>query len=137
LFFGLFIFACGAVTGTCFAPSPDPATPALTPPYSEPSPIRVPQGMRERLIRRLELTPEQAERVDAILREHFDAVASVNRDMENRLQPIRRELERKMSEALTPDQIEKWRELRNRQRPGPDGRNRPPPESRRNNRAGE
>lgn len=106
---GVFIFACGAVTGACLM-SP------RHPPRRGPPPRDLPENARMRLKRHLDLSAEQDQKVDAIMREHFAAMQSVYKEMESRLQPEREALEKKLGEVLTPEQMAQWRALQERQR---------------------
>lgn len=80
-----------------------------------------------RLERELDLTPEQRERIEALVKETQGRTRQAWQDLQPRLRDEFRRLREDIRAVLTPEQRGQFEELLRRPRPGPGGEPRPRP----------
>lgn len=80
------------------------------------SPMPPPQVMIEHLEAKLHLTPEQKEKIDAILEESRKRSDEIRRDIRPRLERQIEETHERIAAVLTPEQREKFQELQSEMR---------------------
>ena len=89
-------------------------------------------GMRERLVRELDLTPEQQRRVDSIMARQTEDFRRLREAMRPRFDSLLLDAQARLDSVLTPAQREKLQALRAREVFGPrdnfGGRDRRPPQ---------
>jgi Spy/CpxP family protein refolding chaperone len=66
---------------------------------------------RARLVRELELTPEQEARIDVILDEQQDRIRELMKETRPRTREILKETRARVEEVLTPEQHARWEAL--------------------------
>jgi len=71
-------------------------------------PEKTPEAIMERLRSKLDLTDEQARRVEEILREHQKSLHAIRREVHPRFMAEFDKLRNEVSEVLTPEQAKKW-----------------------------
>lgn len=119
------IFGTGVVTGGLLVQHTrivKPPRAVHTPPTQRPTALGTPSGMRLELLRRmqreLDLTAEQRERIDRILKESQDQIRKITAPV---APEIRQELQRTLESfrgVLTPEQRQRFEELiKQQQRP--------------------
>lgn len=72
------------------------------------------ERMQERLKRKLELTPEQAQVVDPILRQTSERLQVIRAETGQRVSETMQQAQREMAPHLTPAQIEKLERMKKR-----------------------
>jgi len=92
-------------------------------------PERLPAEVTARLRRKLNLTDEQAKRVEEILRKRQEHMREIFREIGPRIRAERDSIRAEVAEVLTPEQAEKWNQyyedmrrrwtIEGRTRPGP------------------
>lgn len=126
-FFGLIILIAGLTTGAAATllamhwAGPEPVVPAE----------RAPEMMLERIVPRLRLSPEQADRVEPILRKHMDRLDEIREQGRTQIAKELEAMDTDMALVLSPDQQRLWRDLMrglpSQFRRGPGGRSGPGP----------
>jgi Spy/CpxP family protein refolding chaperone len=115
----LVIFAAGVVTGglTVNLRRP-PAVPRWAAPGAEPSRPWLTQRLAgqqgelfRRMERQLELTPDQRQRIEAIVKESQERVRALAEDLAPRTREELRRMREKIREELTPEQRRKFERL--------------------------
>ena len=81
--------------------------------------LRRGEGMRERLARELELTPEQRVRVDSIMAEQMSDFRRLREAMQPRFDSVLARAQARLDSVLTPVQRQKLGALRSREVFGP------------------
>ena len=131
----LVIFIAGLVTGAIgvqrlLKPSgPQPRSEIV-------HPWMLRDGFRVELERRLQLTPEQSERIERITREGQERVREISSLVTPEIQAELKAVREEIRETLTPEQRAKFEEMLRTRRPRPlqierpsgEGPSRPPPE---------
>jgi len=83
-----------------------------------------PEDRFEQLSKRLQLNSDQKTKVQQILGETRDQLRAVRKDSEPRVNDIRQQTDQRLQQVLTPDQWQRFQQMRNemRARRGRDGR---------------
>ena len=83
-----------------------------------------PEDRFEQLSKRLQLNADQKARVQQILSATRDQLRAVRKDSEPRVNDIRQQTDQRLQQVLTPDQWQRFQQMRNemRARRGRDGR---------------
>jgi Spy/CpxP family protein refolding chaperone len=83
-----------------------------------------PEDRFEQLSKRLQLNADQKARVQQILSDTRDQLRAVHKDSEPRVNDIRQQTDQRLQQVLTPDQWQRFQQMRNeiRARRGRDGR---------------
>ncbi|HYR75069.1 MAG TPA: periplasmic heavy metal sensor [Pyrinomonadaceae bacterium] len=83
-----------------------------------------PEDRFEQLSKRLELNSEQKTKVQQILGDTREQLRAVRKDSEPRVNDIRQQTDQRLQQVLTPDQWQRFQQMRNemRARRGRDGR---------------
>jgi len=81
--------------------------------------MRRSEGMREQFTRELELTPEQQQRVDAVMRQQTEDFRRLREQMQPRFDSLLVEAQARIDTVLTPSQRDKLKMLRAREAFGP------------------
>ena len=81
--------------------------------------MRRSDGMREQFARELDLTPEQQERVDAVMRQQTEDFRRLREQMRPRFDSLLVQAQTRIDSVLTPSQREKLKVLRAREAFGP------------------
>ena len=87
-------------------------------------------NFRAELERRLQLTPEQSERIERITREGQERVREISSLVTPEIQAELKAVREEIRETLTPEQRAKFEEMLRMRRPGPLSIERPPGERR-------
>ena len=105
----------------------DTNTPPSTPPAGAPPAGRPPGGGFERMVEQLNLTADQKPKVQAIMDTQMQKMRDLRQDTsltaedrKAKMKTIREDIATQMKAVLTPEQFQKWQDMRNR-------RNGPPP----------
>jgi len=69
---------------------------------------RSPEIIATRMQRRLELTDEQTEKVEALLHKHFEGIQAVHKDARKKIEAEHKQLRAGMKKVLTAEQFERW-----------------------------
>lgn len=85
-------------------------------------------GMRDRLQQELDLTPEQAKRIDAITDQQMADFRTLRQEMQPRFESLLTRTQKQLDSVLTPEQREKLKTLRERDLLGAPGGFGPPRE---------
>jgi len=83
-----------------------------------------PEDRFEQLSKRLELNSDQKTKVQQILNDTREQLRAVRKDSEPRVNDIRQQTDQRLQQVLTPDQWQRFQQMRNemRARRGRDGR---------------
>jgi hypothetical protein len=87
-------------------------------------------GFREELERRLQLTPEQSERIERIMREGQERVREISSLVTPEIQAELKAVREDIRDTLTPEQRARFEEMLRTRRPRPLDIERPPGERR-------
>ena len=98
------------------------------PPFGPPG--RESRGMRERFARELDLSPQQAARIDSIMEQQMADFRRLRDEMQPRFDSLLAKAQLRIDSLLTPAQRERLKLLREREVFGPRGGFGPPPERR-------
>jgi len=108
LLYILALFVAGGATGAMIA-----AKITKDRMFRTPSGLELASKMRDKLACRLQLTPEQLEKVDPIIRDAAAQMQALHRDWMKRIGQITKERNARMAPVLTPEQQIKLEEMEN------------------------
>jgi len=120
----LVIFIAGLVTGVIGVQRLKPSGPRPLGEVVHPWMLR--DGFRVELERRLQLTPEQSERIERITRDGQERVREISSLVGPEIQAELKAVREEIRETLTPEQRPKFEELLRTRRPRPPDIERPP-----------
>jgi hypothetical protein len=106
-FLGLIILVAGFTLGAATAVLVLPRTP----PERAPGIGRGDQMMLERIMPRLHLSPEQAERVGPVLQKHMQRLEEIREQGRTQISRELEAMDEEMTAVLKPDQQQQWRDL--------------------------
>lgn len=109
-------------------------TPPSTPPAGAPPAVQPPRGGFERMAEQLNLTADQKPKVQSILEAQRQKVRDLRQDTsltaEDRkaqIKAVQEDTATQMKAVLTPEQFQKWQDMRSHRNGPPPGGNPPPP----------